>query len=102
MPDKDMPSWLRESRNTMKQTGKALLAWDEWGKNPARAAGGVTFNVLTTVFTGGEGAAVAGAGKAGAVAKAISVAGKVERCSRCRRRWRTQRSWSARHVTFKQ
>ncbi|MGW1051615.1 hypothetical protein [Streptomyces sp. NPDC002521] len=79
VPDKDMPSWLRESRNTMKQTGKALLAWDEWGKNPARAAGGVTFNVLTTVFTGGEGAAVAGAGKAGAVAKAISVAGKVGR-----------------------
>ncbi|MGW2316304.1 hypothetical protein [Streptomyces sp. NPDC001680] len=79
MPDKYMPSWLRESRNTMKQTGKALLAWDEWGKNPARAAGGVTFNVLTTVFTGGEGAAVAGAGKAGAVAKAISVAGKVGR-----------------------
>ncbi|WP_369389179.1 ADP-ribosyltransferase [Streptomyces sp. CG1] len=78
-PDKYMPSWLRESRNTMKQTGKALLAWDEWGKNPARAAGGVTFNVLTTVFTGGEGAAVAGAGKAGAVAKAISVAGKVGR-----------------------
>ncbi|MER6075051.1 ADP-ribosyltransferase, partial [Streptomyces sp. NPDC001817] len=78
-PDKYMPSWLRESRNTMKQTGKALLAWDEWGKNPARAAGGVTFNVLTTVFTGGEGAALAGAGKAGAVAKAISVAGKVGR-----------------------
>ncbi|WP_369391648.1 hypothetical protein AB5J72_31580 [Streptomyces sp. CG1] len=78
-PDKYMPSWLRESRNTMKQTGKALLAWDEWGKNPARAAGGVTFNVLTTVFTGGEGAAVAGAGKAGAVAKAISVAGKIGR-----------------------
>ncbi|GHD98933.1 ADP-ribosyltransferase [Streptomyces alanosinicus] len=78
-PDKYMPSWLRESRNTMKQTGKALLAWDEWGKNPARAAGAVTFNVLTTVFTGGEGAAVAGAGKAGAVAKAISAAGKVGR-----------------------
>ncbi|MEV0483139.1 ADP-ribosyltransferase [Streptomyces sp. NPDC050508] len=76
LPDKDMPSWFRESRNTMKQTGKALLAWDEWGKNPARAAGAVTFNVLTTVFTGGEGAAAAGAGKAGAVAKAVSLAGK--------------------------
>ncbi|WP_055490016.1 ADP-ribosyltransferase [Streptomyces sp. TP-A0356] len=79
MPDNMMPSWLRESRNTMKQTGKALVAWDEWGKNPARAAGAVTFNVLTTVFTGGEGAAVAGAGKAGAVAKAISLAGKAGR-----------------------
>ncbi|MFE0492794.1 hypothetical protein, partial [Streptomyces griseoaurantiacus] len=48
----------------------------EWGKNPARAAGAVTFNVLTTVFTGGTGAAASGAGKAGAVAKALSVAGK--------------------------
>ncbi|WP_346017450.1 MULTISPECIES: hypothetical protein [unclassified Streptomyces] len=78
-PDKYMPSWLRESRNTMKQTGKALLAWDEWGKNPARAAGGVTFNVLTAVFTDGAGAAAEGAGKAGAVAKAISFAGKAGR-----------------------
>ncbi|MFH8340536.1 YwqJ-related putative deaminase [Streptomyces sp. AM6-12] len=75
-PDRYMPSWLRESRNTMKQTGKALLAWDEWGKNPARAAGAVTFNVVTAVFTDGAGAAAEGAGKAGAVAKAISFAGK--------------------------
>ncbi|MER7408588.1 hypothetical protein ABT373_40705, partial [Streptomyces sp. NPDC000070] len=44
-----------------------------------RAAGAVTFNVLTTVFTGGAGAAAAGAGKAGAVAKALSVAGKAGR-----------------------
>ncbi|MFB7957156.1 hypothetical protein ACFYXP_18790, partial [Streptomyces sp. NPDC002466] len=50
--------------------------WDEWGKNPGRAAGAVTFNVLTTVFTGGAGGAAAGAGKAGAVAKVLSVAGK--------------------------
>ncbi|KOX02501.1 hypothetical protein ADK65_07680, partial [Streptomyces sp. NRRL B-1140] len=55
------------------------VAWDEWGKNPARAAGAVTFNVLTTVFTGGAGGAAAGAGKAGAVAKALSVAGKAGR-----------------------
>ncbi|AXE89383.1 hypothetical protein [Streptomyces sp. Go-475] len=77
--DKDMPSWLRDSRTAMKETGKALMAWDEWGKNPARAAGAVTFNVLTTVFTGGAGAAASGAGKAGAVAKALSVAGKAGR-----------------------
>ncbi|MER7405598.1 ADP-ribosyltransferase, partial [Streptomyces sp. NPDC000070] len=44
-----------------------------------RAAGAVTFNVLTTVFTGGAGAAAAGAGKAGAVAKALSAAGKAGR-----------------------
>ncbi|MFI0775319.1 ADP-ribosyltransferase, partial [Streptomyces sp. NPDC021212] len=79
LPDDKLPSWLRDSRNTMKQTGKALVAWDEWGKNPGRAAGAVTFNVVTTVFTGGAGGAAAGAGKAGAVAKALSVAGKAGR-----------------------
>ncbi|WP_256967211.1 hypothetical protein, partial [Streptomyces caniscabiei] len=60
-------------------TGKALIAYDEWGKNPSRAAGAVTFNVLTTIFTGGAGGAVSGAGKAGAIAKAISFAGKAGR-----------------------
>ncbi|MCX5376716.1 hypothetical protein [Streptomyces sp. NBC_00091] len=73
--DKQLPGWLRDSRTAMKETGKALVAWDEWGKNPARAAGAVTFNVLTTVFTGGAGTAA----KAGSVAKVISVAGKAGR-----------------------
>ncbi|ANH91522.1 protein phosphatase [Streptomyces sp. SAT1] len=79
LPDDKLPSWIRDSRTAMKETGKALVAWDEWGKNPARAAGAVTFNVLTTVFTGGAGGAASGAGKAGAVAKALSVAGKAGR-----------------------
>ncbi|MFE2269612.1 hypothetical protein ACFXB4_10260 [Streptomyces lavendulae] len=73
--DKDLPPWIRDSRTAVKETGKALVAWDEWGKNPARAAGAVTFNVLTTVFTGGAGTAA----KAGTVAKVISVAGKAGR-----------------------
>jgi hypothetical protein len=76
-PADKLPSWLRESRTAMKETGKALLAWDQWGSNPGRAAGAVTFNVITTIATGGSGAAASGAGKAGAVAKALSVAGKV-------------------------
>ena len=76
LPDDKLPSWIRDSRTAVKETGKALVAWDEWGKNPARAAGAVTFNVVTTVFTGGAGTAASGAGKAGAVAKALSVAGK--------------------------
>ncbi|MFD0506219.1 hypothetical protein ACFQ0G_32055 [Streptomyces chiangmaiensis] len=76
LPDDKLPSWLGDSRTAMKETGKALVAWDEWGKNPARAAGAVTFNVLTTVFTGGAGGAASGAGKAGAVAKALSLAGR--------------------------
>ncbi|MGX8908091.1 hypothetical protein ACR820_23185 [Streptomyces netropsis] len=69
-----LPYWLRESRTTMKQGGKAFVAYDQWGKNPARAAGGVTFNVLTTI-TGGAGAAA----KGGAVAKTFAAAGKVGR-----------------------
>ncbi|MFI1282461.1 hypothetical protein ACH4U5_17205 [Streptomyces sp. NPDC020858] len=79
LPDDKLPSYLRESRTAMKETGKALLAWDQWGSNPGRAAGAVTFNVVTTVFTGGAGGAVSGAGKAGAVAKALSFAGKAGR-----------------------
>ncbi|WP_329340598.1 hypothetical protein OG252_32715 [Streptomyces sp. NBC_01352] len=79
LPDDKLPSWLRDSRTAMKETGKALVAWDQWGENPARAAGLVTFNVLTTVFTGGAGAAAAGVTRAGAVAKVLSVAGRAGR-----------------------
>ncbi|MFD4032141.1 hypothetical protein ACFWVP_16860 [Streptomyces sp. NPDC058637] len=77
--DDELPSWLRDSRTAMKETGKALVAWDQWGENPSRAAGAVTFNVVTTVFTGGTGGAVAGGGKAALAAKALSAAGKVSR-----------------------
>ncbi|MFJ9932285.1 hypothetical protein ACIRSJ_04095 [Streptomyces virginiae] len=76
VPDDKLPAYLRESRTAMKETGKALLAWDQWGSNPGRAAGAVTFNVITTIATGGTGGAVSGAGKAGAAAKALSFAGK--------------------------
>ncbi|MDX2567451.1 hypothetical protein PV351_10025, partial [Streptomyces scabiei] len=78
-PADKLPSWLRDSRTAVVETGKALIAYDEWGKNPSRAAGAVTFNVLTTVFTGGAGGAAAATGKAGAVARAISFAGKAGR-----------------------
>ncbi|QFQ99600.1 hypothetical protein F9278_29480 [Streptomyces phaeolivaceus] len=78
-PDDKLPSWLRDSRTAVVETGKALIAYDEWGKNPSRAAGAVTFNVLTTIFTGGAGGAVAATGKAGAIAKALSFAGKAGR-----------------------
>ncbi|WP_050507181.1 hypothetical protein [Streptomyces rimosus] len=76
-PGKMLPTWLRESRTAMVETGKAMLAWDQWSSNPSRAAGAVTFNVLTALVTRGGTAAVSGAGKAGTVAKALSVAGKV-------------------------
>ncbi|MCA6094091.1 hypothetical protein LE181_18225 [Streptomyces sp. SCA3-4] len=75
LPDDKLPRWVRDSRTTVKETGKALVAYDQWGKNPARAAGGVSFNVLTTVFTGGSGAAA----KGGALARTASVLGKAGR-----------------------
>jgi hypothetical protein len=78
-PADKLPSWLRDSRTAVVETGKALIAYDEWGKNPSRAAGAVTFNVVTTIFTGGAGGAAAATGKAGAIAKAISFAGKAGR-----------------------
>ncbi|QIY94517.1 hypothetical protein HEP87_11435 [Streptomyces sp. S1D4-11] len=71
-PDDKLPAYIRDSRNAMKETGKALVAYDQWGKNPARASGAVTFNVLTTVFTGGAGAAA----KGGAAARTIAILGK--------------------------
>ncbi|MEU6391743.1 hypothetical protein [Streptomyces sp. NPDC046939] len=79
IPDNKLPSWLRDSRQVYKQTAKSLVAWDTWKTNPARAAGQVVFNGLTAVFTGGSGSAASGAGKAGAVARTLSVTGKVAR-----------------------
>ncbi|MFJ7626061.1 hypothetical protein ACIQZN_06180 [Streptomyces sp. NPDC097595] len=79
LPDDKLPSYLRESRTAMKETGKALLAWDQWSENPSRALGAVAFNVVTTVFTGGTGGAASGAGKAAVAAKALSTVGKVGR-----------------------
>ncbi|MEU9120034.1 hypothetical protein AB0C96_09255 [Streptomyces sp. NPDC048506] len=77
LPGKMLPSWLRDSRTAVLDTGKALVAWDQWESNGSRAAGAVTFNVVTAVFTRGGGAAVEGAGKAGALAKGLSVVSKV-------------------------
>ncbi|MFE1171715.1 hypothetical protein [Streptomyces sp. NPDC058773] len=76
-PGHMLPSWLRESRTAMLETGKAFVAWDQWGSNNSRAAGAVTFNILSAVITRGGGSAVAGAGKAATAAKAISVGSKV-------------------------
>ncbi|MYQ75479.1 MULTISPECIES: hypothetical protein [unclassified Streptomyces] len=79
LPDDKLPAYLRESRTAMKETGKALLAWDQWSENPSRATGAVAFNVVTTIFTGGTGGAASGAGKAAVAAKALSTVGKVGR-----------------------
>ncbi|MEU4027383.1 hypothetical protein [Streptomyces anulatus] len=78
-PEDKLPGFARDARKAMTETGKALIAYDQWGENPARAGGAVTFNVLTTVFTGGAGAGVSGAGKAAVAAKALSFANKAGR-----------------------
>ncbi|KUL34910.1 hypothetical protein ADL22_29250 [Streptomyces sp. NRRL F-4489] len=76
-PGRMLPSWFRDSRTAMLETGKALVAWDQWESNGSRAAGAVTFNAITAVITRGGGAAVEGATKAGVAVRAVSVAGKV-------------------------
>ncbi|MFD4341623.1 hypothetical protein ACFWPP_31130 [Streptomyces anulatus] len=78
-PEDKLPGFARDARKAMTETGKALIAYDQWGENPARAGGAVSFNVLTTVFTGGTGGAVSGAGKAAMAAKALSIANKAGR-----------------------
>ncbi|MFJ6615606.1 hypothetical protein ACIQPT_35605 [Streptomyces sp. NPDC091289] len=78
-PEEELPSWLRDSSRAMKETGKALIAYDQWSVNPARAGGAVTFNALTTIFTGGAGGGASGAGKAALAGKALSFANKASR-----------------------
>ncbi|MFI9238463.1 hypothetical protein [Streptomyces sp. NPDC053079] len=61
----------------LRNFGKSLVAWDEWGKNPSRAFGTVLFNGLTL----GSGSLLklgkAGqAGKLGAGAEALTALGK--------------------------
>ncbi|MFD8997057.1 hypothetical protein [Streptomyces abikoensis] len=82
-----------KQKAALRNFGKSLVAWDEWGKDPARAFGTVLFNGLTIgagpllkLGKAGElgqagklsaGAKVAGAlGKAGALADPMSYLGK--------------------------
>ncbi|WP_030668322.1 hypothetical protein [Streptomyces sp. NRRL B-1347] len=73
--DDQLPSWLRDSRRAVVDTGKGLIAYDQWSKNPARAAGLVGFNALTILATRGAGTAA----KGGAMAKTISGVSKFGR-----------------------
>jgi hypothetical protein len=61
------------------QTARALVAADEWGKDPARAAGAVLFNIVSVIVgTKGVGA---GARGGGVVAKGAGKAGLIPRVS---------------------
>ncbi|WP_330241255.1 hypothetical protein [Streptomyces sp. NBC_00525] len=58
----------------LRNFGKSLVAWDEWGTDPSRAFGTVLFNVVT--LGSGTLLKLGRAGKVGAVADAAAVAGK--------------------------
>ncbi|MFI2431348.1 hypothetical protein [Streptomyces sp. NPDC018693] len=78
VPADKLPAWLRDSRTAYKETVKGFVAHDQWQTNPSRAAGHVSFNVLTTIAgTEGAGAAATAAGRTGAGARALSAASKV-------------------------
>ncbi|MDI5969941.1 hypothetical protein POF50_011430 [Streptomyces sp. SL13] len=80
--EKDLPGWLRDSRRTTVAAGKAMIGWDEWSKDPARAAGGVVFNVLTVVAGGGEADGVEAAGDAGKASAAARAMGALSKAGR--------------------
>ena len=74
LPEDKGGGLLRSSLGAVRDTGKALVAWDTWGDDPARAAGAVTFNAATIFATRGAGGAIRGASTG---AKAAAIAGRV-------------------------
>ena len=72
-------------KKALRDFGKSLIAYDEWGTNPARAGGTVAFNVLTLGAgsflklgkAGSLGAKAGEVGEAGEAATAASRAAKV-------------------------
>ncbi|WP_251070668.1 YwqJ-related putative deaminase [Streptomyces sp. ISL-96] len=66
---------VEKQKQATRDFGKALVGWDMWDENPARAAATVTFTLLTL----GSGALATGAkaGSGGALAKTAGAASKV-------------------------
>ncbi|WNM30241.1 EndoU domain-containing protein [Streptomyces sp. Li-HN-5-11] len=68
-------------KKALRDFGKSLIAYDEWGTNPARAGGTVAFNVLTLgagsfLKLGKAGSLAAKAGEAGEAGEAASAASR--------------------------
>jgi hypothetical protein len=76
-----MPGFERgQLGTTLLTAGKGIIAYDEWGKDPARAAGTATFNIVAAVVgTKGVGAGLRTVGTAvrGSQLAAVSSAGTV-------------------------
>lgn len=69
-------------KKALRDFGKSLVAYDEWGTNPARAGGTVVFNVLTlgagtALKLGKAGSLAAKTGEAGEAAATVSRVAKV-------------------------
>jgi hypothetical protein len=62
-----------EALEAWKNLGKAVLAWDMWGEDPARALGTVLFNVVTLPFAALKALKAGRAGKAGKAGRAGAV-----------------------------
>ncbi|MFI0742224.1 toxin glutamine deamidase domain-containing protein [Streptomyces sp. NPDC021100] len=76
IPDDYLPQFFKDSKRAARDTAKALVAYDEWDKDPARAAGAASFNILTTA-TGTGALAKGGAGAAAKVVNAVGKAGRI-------------------------
>ncbi|MFI1283444.1 EndoU domain-containing protein [Streptomyces sp. NPDC020858] len=63
-----------KNKAALRNFGKSLVAWDEWGKDPARAGGTVVFNVLT--LGAGSFLKLGRAGKLGVGSEIATVVGK--------------------------
>ncbi|SPE49776.1 hypothetical protein SNS2_1471 [Streptomyces netropsis] len=63
-----------KQKAALRNFGKSLVAWDEWGTNPSKAVGIVAFNGLT--LGAGSFLKLGKAGKAGMVTEAATVMGK--------------------------
>ncbi|WP_436777903.1 hypothetical protein [Yinghuangia sp. YIM S09857] len=74
MPDGPLKDYMDESLVITGEFGKSLIAWDDWSENPGKAAGVVTFNVVTALASFGGGTAAEGAGL---TARAVSTLAKI-------------------------
>ncbi|MEU1493994.1 hypothetical protein ABZ456_27545, partial [Streptomyces sp. NPDC005776] len=63
-----------KQKAALRNFGKSLVAWDEWGKDPSRAFGTVLFNAVT--IGSGSLLKLGKAGKLGVGAEAVTAVGK--------------------------
>lgn len=73
---------IAQAKSELTATGKSIIHYDEWGTDPAHAAGSSTFDIAAIVATipfGGEGAAAKGVSAIGKAGEAMKGAGKFGR-----------------------